>query len=347
MSNIISYFTSNQNLIMLWDVLLDELRISKTNKPLLSNIKMVFDSNIKPFTNRINVKANPNLMELNKQFLSQVVLAVNKLFPKGQNNIQRITITNEEVSEPYKIEDIHASRQSEFEKEVSRKKSELENYMTPQKPRELDFSDKMLDGKIIAMDCLVAEKMAERNQEMELLQNTSYNTGGIDRDKWLSPVETSVKGEKVELRVNELTNTNGNKKLKHIAIDDENNIVFQKEKKVSWSNDDLTSSLFQKLKRKPEEPSTQILEPPDLLVTKELDYEEQRSSSLPEVKQEVIYRNPTNKQMASNVPIVPKSELATQINEMNAKIDMLYEMVVKLTKMMEVGEADLKPSLEK
>ena len=84
-----------------------------------------------------------------------------------------------------------------------------------------------------------------------------------------------------------------------------------------------------------------------MLVTKELDYEEQRSSSLPEVKQEVIYRNPTNKQMAPNVPIVPKSELATQINEMNAKIDMLYEMVAKLTKRMEVGEADLKPSLEK
>lgn len=269
-------------------------------------------------------------MELNKQFLRQVVLAVNKLFPKEQNNIQRITITNEEVLEPYKIEDIHALRQSDFEKAVTRKRSELNNYMTPQKPRELDFSDKMTDGKITAMDSLVAEKMAERNQEMELLQNTSYNTGGVERDKWLSSVETSVKGEKV---VNELTNvnTNVNTKLKHISIDNENNIVLQKEKKVSWSSDESAINIFQKLKRKQEDPNVSD----KTSVTKESEYEEQKSLGLPEVKQEVIHRNPTNKPMSSNVPIVPKNELASQINEINVKIDTLYKMVAKLTTMLE------------
>ena len=106
-------FTNNANLELLWDVLLDELNINTTNKLLVNNIKIVFDTNIKHFT----LKTNPTLhiMELNKQFLSQVVMAVNKLFPKEQN-IKRITISNEEIKEPYKIEDIHSSRQSEFDK---------------------------------------------------------------------------------------------------------------------------------------------------------------------------------------------------------------------------------------
>ena len=82
-------FTNNANLELLWDVLLDELNINTTNKSLVNNItlvnniKIVFDTNIKHFT----LKTNPTLhiMELNKQFLSQVVMAVNKLFPKEQN----------------------------------------------------------------------------------------------------------------------------------------------------------------------------------------------------------------------------------------------------------------------
>jgi len=125
-------FTNNANLELLWDVLLDELNINTTNKSLVNNItlvnniKIVFDTNIKHFT----LKTNPTLhiMELNKQFLSQVVMAVNKLFPKEQN-IKRITISNEEIKEPYKIEDIHSSRQSEFDKEFEKKRIELDNYM--------------------------------------------------------------------------------------------------------------------------------------------------------------------------------------------------------------------------
>ena len=191
MSNL-SQFTNKENLKLLWEVLLDELNINKTNTKLIGNIKTIFESNINPFSSRVNPKSH--IMELNKQFLSQVVLAVNRLIPyiKQEQNIKRITISDEEVSEPYKIEDIHASRQSEFEKEVERKRMELENYMTPQKPTELDFSDINSDGKIKAMDSLVADKMAQRNFEIEQFQN-NYNTG-IDPEKWLTPKNIRGKG---------------------------------------------------------------------------------------------------------------------------------------------------------
>ena len=347
MSNL-SQFTNKQNLKLLWDVLLDELNINKTNTKLIGNIRTVFESNINPFSSRANPKSQ--IMELNKQFLSQVVLAVNRLFPniKQEQTIKRITISDEDVSEPYKIEDIHSSRQSEFEKEVERKRMEMENYMTPQKPRELDFSDKNSDSKIKAMDSLVADKMAQRNLEIEQFQNNNYNIS-IDPEKWLTPKETSVKNEKtvIEPKVIEqkpIIKNNQNSRLKHILIDSNNNITLSIDeidkvspKKVSWDDTDnqrdSTISIFNKLKKQPIEPKVDIQE--TITEINDKQYIEQKSTPLPEVKREEIQRNQVTLSTPNNEPLIPKIEIIKQLNEMNQKIDNLYEMVYKLTNLME------------
>jgi len=331
MSNL-SQFTNKQNMNLLWDVLLDELHINTNNKSVITNVKAVFEGNIKPFTAKSNPKSP--IMDLNKQFLSQVVLAVNRLFPnftKQEQNIKRITITNEEVSEPYKIEDIHASRQSDFEKELERKRVDLDTYMTPQKPKELDFSDRGLDGKITAMDSLVAEKMAQRNLEIEQFQSGNHNTSGVDPEKWLKSSETSVKGEKTLSSKIQSQNQN---RLKHINIDDNNNISLtiqenKTPKKVSWDDNNITEepimNIFQKLKKQTPIPSNQVDE--------QQKYVEQKSIPLPDVKQEKINRDTiTSTQLT---PIIPKNEMVKQLNEMNEKIDNLYEMVNKLTNLVQ------------
>jgi len=353
----LSQFTNKQNLKLLWDVLLDELNINKTNTKLIGNIRTVFESNVNPFSSRANPKLQ--IMELNKQFLSQVVLAVNRLFPnlKQDQNIKRITISDEEVSdshilEPYKIEDIHASRQSEFEKEVERKRMEMENYMTPQKPRELDFSDRNSDGKIKAMDSLVADKMAQRNMEIEQFQNNNYNSSSIDPEKWLTPKETSVKNEKtimepkvamLEPKLIEqkpIIKNNQNSKLKYISIDSNNNITLSideiepKNKKVSWDDqEESTNNIFNKLKKQP------IVDLPLETITKvdEKQYIEQKSAPLPQVKREEIQRTQATLPTPTSInePVIPKTEIIKQLNEMNKKIDNLYEMIYKLTNLME------------
>lgn len=339
----LSQFKNKDNLKLLWDVLLDELNVNLTNKNLINNIRTVFESNINPFTARVNPKSN--IMELNKQFLSQVVLAVNRLFPnlKQEQNIKRITISNEEVTEPYKIEDIHASRQTEFEKEVERKRMEMENYMTPQKPKELDFSDRNSDGKIKAMDSLVADKMAQRNMEIELFQNSNYNST-IDPDKWLTPKETSVKNEKTIIDQKPIIKNNQNSRLKHISIDSNNNITLsidetdQKIKKVSWddqSDKESTINIFNKLKKQP------IVEVNQTDNIDEKQYIQQQSMPLPDVKQEEIIRNQITLPTPSNEPIIPKTEIIKQLNEMNTKIDNLYEMIFKLTKILEKNNTDI------
>ena len=257
-SNLREQFTDKENLNLLWNVLLDEFNINNSNKKIINNIKIVFESNINPFI----LKANPrsNIMELNKLFLSQVVLAVNKLITSSNTNnvFKRITISDEDIlNEPYKIEDIQASRQNDFDKSLEQKRMDMENYMTPQKPKELNFSDNKSDSKITSMDSLIAEKMAERNLEIEQLHNSNFNTT-INTDNWLTPQETSLKN------VNPINNENNeNSRLKYISIDSNNNITLSinetqlkpqnTTKKVSWNNileveKEPTINIFNKLK---------------------------------------------------------------------------------------------------
>lgn len=347
MSNL-SQFTNKQNLKLLWEVLLDELNISNSNKNQINNIKTVFDSNISPFSSRINPKLS--IIELNKQFLSQLVLAVNRLFPnlKQDQNIKRITIfPDEDISEPYKIEDIQASRQNDFEKELEKKRLEMENYMTPQKPKELDFSDKNSDSKIKAMDSLVAEKMVERNFEIESLQNGNYNITNINPEKWLTPRETSIKNEKmiVEPKVIEkkpIIKNNQNSRLKHISIDNNNNIkllINEQEpslKKVSWDDSsEIPLNIFSKLKKQPMFENTKHTVDID-----ENQYVEQKSMPLPDIKKEEIIRNQITLPVTNNEPIIPKTEIIKQLNEMNKKIDNLYEMMSKLILLMNKNNKD-------
>ena len=321
MSNL-SQFTNKQNLKLLWDVLLDEININASNKTLISNIKTIFDSNIHPFTSRTN--PNLNIMELNKQFLSQVVLAVNRLFPNLQKeqNIQKITIFPEieDNLDPYKIEDIQSLRQNEFEKEVEKKKIELDTYMTPNKPKELDFSNKNLDGKIKSMDSLIAEKLEQRNLEIEYLQNNNYNTTIIDSENWLTPKETSVKNENINFFKKNINNTNNI----NLTI---NELEQNKIKKVSFEKEETTINVFSKLKKQTSN------------INLNNSYDEQQSLPLPlpliEEKQITEEKQINNFNKADKDPILPKAEIINQLNDMNIKIDKLYEIVSKLTNLIQ------------
>ena len=336
--NNLMQFTNKQNIQLLWEVLLDELQINNNNKSLVNNIRNVFESNIHPFTSR--TKPNASIIELNKQFLSQVVLAVNKLFPnfneikqRQEQNIKRIQIATEEINEPYKIEDIQASRQTDFERELETKRMDLENYMTPQKPKEVDFSYGNLDGKITSMDSLIADKMNQRNLEVEQFNNSLHNTLGVNPEQWLKSKETSLNNEKnIEQKLvkNDLVkNSPVNNRLKHINIDENNNISLNQiitgnKTNKSVSFEDSNINIFQKLKRQP-------IEEKNYTGFEQKQYVEQKSQPLPEIKQEQINRGTKTIEKQPNIPIIPKNEMVKQLNDMNTKIDNLYELVFKLT----------------
>ena len=136
---------------------------------------------------------------------------------------------------------------------------------------------------------------------------------------------------------------NQNTRLKHIAIDSNNNITLTVDeiqeksqnpiKKVSWNdiNDNKQEpiiNIFNKLKK---QPINETNEDTSININNEKQYIEQTSMPLPEIKQEEIVRNQTTTLTSNNEPILPKTEIIKQLNEMNKKIDNLYDIVFKLT----------------
>jgi hypothetical protein len=295
-----SQFTTKQNLNMLWEVLLTELNINASNKTLTNKLHIIFESNIAPFT-KTNHKTN-NILELNKIFLSQVLIAIERLMPnlKNETQFKKINITNEEI---YKIEDIQTLRQNNFEIELEEKRKELDTYLTPQKPKEMDFSFNSTNEKIKSMDSLIADKLKQRTNEIEPIK---YDA---NVEKWLTSKETST------------TTTN---KLKHVSWEDEditNSDIKNTDTYYEISQNEATISIpniFAKLKKNPVENET-----------KPNSYDEQPSQPLPNVKQEAVTH--INSQNSKSEPIIPKNEIVKQLNDMNVKIDNLYSMIDKLT----------------
>ena len=299
--NNLQQFKTVKNINMLWEVLLDELNINTQNTSLTANVRSVFESNINPFLARAN--PNSGLMNLNKIFLTQIVAAVNRLFPNinQQPQVKLINISDEVVSsEPYKVEDIHNARQTEFESQVNQRRNEFENLVTVKKPKEVDFSDKAETSKIKEMEALIAETIAKRNFDIEQI-NTNMNMStnvnsdtGQTPDEWLKPNNTSLRSEKqqpqqendIGQRKHKYVNTMEQMPLKKVSFNDNNNVTMTIEEYMEPQAQDIISiptNIFNKLK-KVEEP---------------------------------IKNSEPNVQM--------------QINDMNKKIDTLFAMMVELS----------------
>jgi len=272
---VMTKFINKQNLKLLWDVLLDELHIDPNNKSNITNIRTVFESNIQPFTKNTSINTNLNgntqLVFLNKQFLSQVLIAVNRLFPnlKQEQDFKRIQISSEELANPYKIEDIREARQDNFEKQVNQKRAEFENFINSNKPKELDFSEKIEDDKIKEMDTLIAETVARRKFDIEQIQNTIVTE---DPENWLQPQKIVKQGDKerdkpLDKEQNKLPGSELGiyRKLKLKQIN-ENTVISASKKNVTWDDEKKSniSLLIEEIRENQEIPADKL----DILINK-------------------------------------------------------------------------------
>ena len=353
--NNITQFLTQQNIQILWDVLLDELRIDTNNNQIISNIRIVFESNINPFTSR--AQQNLSLVDLNKQFLSQVVIAVNRLFPtlKQEQEMKRINISSEEIQiqEPYKIEDIMTARQTNFEKQVKQKQIEFENSINLQRPQEVDFSEKIEDGKIKEMDALIAETIARRKFEVEQYKpivNTNINT--ITNANILE-ADSEQHIETNDQLTKQSTNSENevNRKLKYINIDNntnnitlnesinkKNNYVSQK-KKVSWTENKLTNydSIVNEGNEKHDN-----LAPLSGVITSSNVYNKMKRTN--EIGSEFKLTKPILAPIVSNNDLNDLNDL-NELNRkyelLNSKIDILIDLVSKLTNQLDKTNINL------
>jgi hypothetical protein len=234
-------FLSNQNIKMIWDVLIDEDIVNNKSKDIISQINVVFNKNIEPFY-EIEKKNTNNLIELNKKFITLIINFVNKTFPQ---QLQQ-TSQQPDKKELITYEDLQANRQTEFEKEFSRKQKEFSNMMTLQVPDKPNFSDNM-DKPIGEMEVEIKKMMAQRNYDLESI-NKSVNVEQVEN--WLKPKETSVKLEKEK----GITSTYNNTPLKYIKIDktDINESIYKNEiidlsspqkKQITWADENIKMSI--------------------------------------------------------------------------------------------------------
>ena len=316
--NNLQQFKTIKNVNMLWEVLLDELKINQQNTSLVSNVRSVFENNISLFLS----KANPNsgLMNLNKIFLSQIVTAVNRLFPninQQQQSTKLINISDEIINEPYKVEDIHSARQSEFESQVNQRRSEFENLAIHKKPKELDFSDKAEISKIKEMEALIAETIAKRNFEIDQINtnmnanlksnsnsNPNSNSNSVSSDEWLKPNNTSVRADKQQPIVSDMN------QRKHKYVN-----VLEQEPSLFLTRSDSTSSLKK----------VSFNEGNNVTMTIE-EYSEPEAQNATNIPTNIF-----NKLKKVDPNLNPEPNVQSQINDMNKKIDTLFQMMAELS----------------
>ena len=245
----IQHFTNSKNLSMLWELLLDELQINPNSTTIVQNIKTVFDGNINLFKTRAN--PNAGLMNLNKQFLNQLLIAVNQLFPnlkqeqqllQQQQQMKRINISEEVLlDEPYKVEDIHNARQTDFEKQFINKRNEFEKTINAKKPQPIDFSDKVEpDSKITEMESLIAETMAKRKYEIEQLQGMPSSQTKLDVNLDVN-LQTKSETKSINKKTEKTVSFDDNVTYEHIDNYNEND---NKEENIINMN-----NIFSKLKK--------------------------------------------------------------------------------------------------
>jgi hypothetical protein len=197
-------FITTENIEMLWEIILDDIKNSLKSQEQVSHARGFFINQARVFFEREKT-IKQNLMQMNKKFIGEIMTSFNSVKQQQptqsqqqlqhQFQPQKINISNKEPTN-FTIEDLHSERLSAFEKSLAEKKNDFMSSMSVPVPEAPKFSDAELDKPIgSAMDELIARTLAQRNFEIENIHK-SVNKNEVE--KWLKPAETSVKSEKMQ-----------------------------------------------------------------------------------------------------------------------------------------------------
>lgn len=185
-------FIEQQNIELIWDILLDMEKefIMKNNGQYANAVKSNFMNIIKNFYEN-EKRSSSSLIEMNKKIIS---LLINEWIPMLKKQEQEIRTQQQKPVEKENIlftaEEIQINRKSQFDKDLSVKENEFRSAMTQQVPSTIDFNEKK-DEPIGEMEKLIAETIAQRNFEINQIQNANKN----DSEKWLKSEKTNPKSE--------------------------------------------------------------------------------------------------------------------------------------------------------
>jgi len=239
-------FLEKQNVDLLWDILLDaeSTFIMKNNGRYKDPIQKNFITIVKNFYEQ-EKRSQQSLMELNKKMVSILIHSWMPMLKREEEEQHQHKEQQKKEHVLFTVEEIQNDRKTQFEKELSEKENDFRNAMTQSIPPVIDFHEKK-DEPISEMEKLIAETIAQRNFEINQIQNVNKE----EAEKWLRPKE-----DLKEMR-QENMNTKKLIKIGEPLLSEPSSIEFAK-KQISWApqleNSVMQSeveidSIFKKLK---------------------------------------------------------------------------------------------------
>jgi hypothetical protein len=213
-----TYFLNNENVKLLWDVIIDEDNIRGQSREFQENILNLFRTNLKGFYD-VESQKTTNLIDMNKKY---ILLILNHAKKNVTQNIKpeyrKIKILDElpqkKVNELITYEEIQNDKRSQFDKDLNKRQEEFTNAMVLPVPPVPKFTDNLEDGPIAEIEKAIKELTSQRNYDIEQINRNNTNLNSTT-DNWLKPQETSVKAEKL------IPQQNVNTKIKYIKTDNE------------------------------------------------------------------------------------------------------------------------------
>ena len=237
-------FLNNENVKVLWDVVIDEDIIKRQSREFHENILKLFRNNLKGFYD-VESQKTTNLVDMNKKYILLILNYANKQIAQNvKPEYRKIKILDElpqkKVNELITYEEIQNDKRSQFDKDLNRRQEEFSNSMALPVPPVPKFSDNLEDGPINEIEKAIKELTSQRNYDVEQINRSNNNSLSSNVDNWLKPQETSVKNDKLSPQAQPLQNGNingNNSRLKYIKTDNENVenqvISLEREKQMS------------------------------------------------------------------------------------------------------------------
>ena len=323
-------FLNNENVKVLWDVVIDEDIIKRQSREFHENILNLFRSNLKGFYD-VESQKTTNLVDMNKKYILLILNHANKQIKQNvKPEYRKIKILDElpqkKVNELITYEEIQNDKRSQFDKDLNRRQEEFTNSMALPVPPVPKFSDNLEDGPISEIDKAIKELTSQRNYDVEQISRSNNNSLNSNTDNWLKPQETSVKNDKLSpqqpLQNGNINGNNGNR-LKYLKIDNENVenqvISLDREKQMSPKKN-VTWDL------KPYNYSTDVKD--DLL--------NEVSNEVRLTMEEIVNDNEEDAnifKLLKKVPLVKDtnedkiSVLQTEVKTLNSKLDLILELL--------------------
>jgi len=182
-------FTSNQNKGMIWKLLCDNGTFNSIPEAKANLVKIDFDRKVALID--LDMKETDQLVTLNKRVIGEMVQSVSKYQNLATDNI---------ILPTYNAADISQQRQKVFENELKEKQNDFEKFNSKPVPNKIDFADKLDTPLGSEMDKILAEQIALREKQLNMVLETQDKTVA---SKWLQNGQSMPTNDNIQLKIGE------------------------------------------------------------------------------------------------------------------------------------------------